>query len=801
MKISFLKVVFTLAFSLLFFSPFVVSAGSEHNMYGFAWSSNIGWISFNSTNDHDPNTAGVQPSSVNYGVNKDTTSGALTGYAWSSNVGWVQFGGLSGFPGGSGTTPDNAKMVGAQMSGWAKVLSADGNGWDGWVSLSGTVAPLYGVILSDINFLENSWGSEVVGWMSFDGASAPAYGVFGPATTTTPSTPTNLTATPGACGTGTINLSWTASSGATSYTLKDGTTVIYTGATTTYSHTGLTAGSTHSYTVFATNTTGSSAPSSAVNATAPTAGGVTITTTTPVTNITQTTATIAGNVTAYCGSPVTSKGLVWGTIVNPTTANPLTSVGSPGKTSNGSGLGSFASNITGLTPGTTYHLRSFAANPGTTYGADVSFTTLGSTMSGTLTPATSSCVIASGASSCNINFDWHVINPENVGGSAVTKDPNVTVGTGDDATSVPLSIKWGGDTFYLYNNAKLLAQSTIDASSVTCASGAWNGTQCVIVNLEMDLKVNGLDHATENDALVVSPGQTIYFTWTSDGDPSRSCYITSIQGIGGWSGSVPVEYGDSVNYVLTGFPVNAPSESGIYQYSAGCQQGVAALENIDRFISFFTKYAFAQTLTDDTVFVEVMTVPVNGGWGSWGACSAVCGGGRQNRSCDNPAPAYGGNNCSGVSIQECNMQDCVGDSDHHNGVCSPIAAPAHYQCSSGTSANQVNNSPTSYTWRCNGTNGGRNAICTEWPAGDGTCSDGIQNGTAPNAETAPDVGGRCGTDGNCFDFIRNGDEAGIDTGGRCNINTGTCSDGVKNGNERDIDTGGRCPLRPIYGED
>ncbi|MEK7128041.1 MAG: hypothetical protein AAB933_00550, partial [Patescibacteria group bacterium] len=34
-------------------------------------------------------------------------------------------------------------------------------------------------------------------------------------------------------------------------------------------------------------------------------------------------------------------------------------------------------------------------------------------------------------------------------------------------------------------------------------------------------------------------------------------------------------------------------------------------------------------------------------------------------------------------------------------------------------------------------------------------------------------------------------------GGRCDIGTGTCSDGIKNGNETGIDTGGRCDEIPI----
>ena len=90
-----------------------------------------------------------------------------------------------------------------------------------------------------------------------------------PATCPKPLTPTNLTATAGSCGTGTIVVSWNASAGATSYILKDGSDIIFTGSETSFSHTGLSPGSSHSYSVLATNSSGSSAYSPIVMGNAP----------------------------------------------------------------------------------------------------------------------------------------------------------------------------------------------------------------------------------------------------------------------------------------------------------------------------------------------------------------------------------------------------------------------------------------------------------------------------------------------------------------------------------------------------
>lgn len=47
--------------------------------------------------------------------------------------------------------------------------------------------------------------------------------------------------------------------------------------------------------------------------------------------------------------------------------------------------------------------------------------------------------------------------------------------------------------------------------------------------------------------------------------------------------------------------------------------------------------------------------PENGGWGEWGACSATsCGAaGTQTRTCNNPVPGCGGSECSGPSTRAC----------------------------------------------------------------------------------------------------------------------------------------------------
>jgi hypothetical protein len=90
--------------------------------------------------------------------------------------------------------------------------------------------------------------------------------------------------------------------------------------------------------------------------------------TTPVTAITLNSATTGGSLISDGGASITYRGVCWSTTANPT----LTS----SKTMDGSGTGIFTSQITGLTAGTTYHVRAYAiSSVGAAYGNDVSFTT------------------------------------------------------------------------------------------------------------------------------------------------------------------------------------------------------------------------------------------------------------------------------------------------------------------------------------------------------------------------------------------------------------------------------------------
>jgi len=131
--------------------------------------------------------------------------------------------------------------------------------------------------------------------------------------------------------------------------------------------------------------------------------GVVTLTTGSITGITISTAGSGGTISDDGGSAVTARGVCWSTSQNPTTSH--------NKTSNGIGPGSYTSQITGLSPNTTYYVRAYATNSvDTYYGNQQLFTTRDGVVTlttGSITGVTSTSAVSGG-----------IISDD--GGSAVT---------------------------------------------------------------------------------------------------------------------------------------------------------------------------------------------------------------------------------------------------------------------------------------------------------------------------------------------------------------------------------------------
>lgn len=149
---------------------------------------------------------------------------------------------------------------------------------------------------------------------------------------------------------------------------KDGFTVDGNGkGEFTSTLTGLTHAATYYVRAYATNSEGTAYGSQKQFPTSTTTAFVT----TAVINVfTDNSAVGGGDITDDGGAQVTTRGVVWNKTGNPTLSN------KDGFTNDGAGKGIFTSNLTGLSPNTTYYVCAYAENSnGISYGNEVEFKT------------------------------------------------------------------------------------------------------------------------------------------------------------------------------------------------------------------------------------------------------------------------------------------------------------------------------------------------------------------------------------------------------------------------------------------
>ena len=348
-----------------------VKASFPHNVTGQAWSSNIGWISF-SCDTPTPGTCNT----VDYGVDI-SPSNAITGQAWSNNIGWINFDPSYTGPTGNGTPPTYIPSTGA-LTGWARVCGGMDNlalnqssannacsnsagtrtdGWDGWISLSGTAADnsTYGAKFALVGGqgLGRAWGSDVVGWIDFSGVK---YNTQPPTASVTLSGPATVAS--GAP----FNLNWT-----TNNVTASGCTQTSSPSNSTWNTPAISPLSGGSRSVSITSATTFTLTCTAVANAIPTNPSASVTVSvalsgTPIVNTvgaspSVNSATVAGSVNynGYLNSPLALY-FEWG----PTASLGQMVTGSPSTTS---ATANFSGSISGLAASTPYYYRAVAKYP------------------------------------------------------------------------------------------------------------------------------------------------------------------------------------------------------------------------------------------------------------------------------------------------------------------------------------------------------------------------------------------------------------------------------------------------------
>jgi uncharacterized protein (TIGR02145 family) len=169
----------------------------------------------------------------------------------------------------------------------------------------------------------------------------------------------------------------------------------------------------------------------------------------PIDLITNISARSGGAITSDGGAAILSKGIVWSTFPNPTISN--------SKTTDGSGLAPFTSQLTGLFGDSIYYVRAYATNAtGTGYSSQLNFTATTAVLATITTTPITSITFNSAISGGNVTANgggvisargvvWNIATMPTVSLSTKTTDGS---GTGVFSSSLT-SLTPPGTTYYV----------------------------------------------------------------------------------------------------------------------------------------------------------------------------------------------------------------------------------------------------------------------------------------------------------------------------------------------------------------
>jgi uncharacterized protein (TIGR02145 family) len=243
-----------------------------------------------------------------------------------------------------------------------------------------------------------------------------------------------------------------------------------------------------------------------------------------VSEISTTTAISGGNISDEGGAPIISKGVCWNTTNDPTIDQTKTTE---------TGTGSFSSNMTQLSPNTTYYVRAYAKNSaGIGYGRSVSFKTLGDIPSSSSTNASNIQI-----NSATLNG---TINPNSLT-TTVTFEYGITTSYGNNVSAQQSPIT---------GNSNGNINVTLDLTGLTAGT---------IYHFRIKAE-NSLGIAYSSDMTFTTLGQVP----TALANPATNLQVkaATINGTvnGNYLSSIVVfEWGTTTSYGTTNIPTQSPA--------------------------------------------------------------------------------------------------------------------------------------------------------------------------------------------------------------------------------------------------
>ena len=407
---------------------------------------------------------------------------------------------------------------------------------------------------------------------------------------TAPSVVTGLTVatsiSPSSCGNNWLNISWNASSGATSYQVyrDGGTSAVYDGSSTSFSDTGLVLGQTYSYTVRATNSVGSSALSGSVSGTVANACPFTLSITTAGTG--SGTVTGAGSYTSGKVATITATPNATSTFVG-WSGNADCTDGSVTMDADKSCIATFTT-VGSISVSISASLTSIILPTSST---TLSWTTTGTPDSCTASNAWSGSKNASSGSEVRSGMTAgtynYVITCSKSGTSDATANVSVivypqppvitltaspTTGTSPlsstlswtvsgGATSCTASNGWSGSKSVTGGSQAISGISSSTTYILVCANTGGN-SNIASVTVNPTLPVGAISVAiSASPTSITLPTSSTTLTWTTGGSPD-SCTASNA-----WSGSKTASGGSEVRTGMT---------AGTYKYVITCSKAGTA---------------------------------------------------------------------------------------------------------------------------------------------------------------------------------------------------------------------------------